>query len=33
MNAEVNMPASGPTFGSNNDKLLAKMMENEERKG
>lgn len=30
---EVNLPASGPTFGSNNDSLLAKLKEQEEGKG
>jgi len=30
---EVSLPAGGPTFGSNNDSLLAKLKEHEEGKG
>jgi hypothetical protein len=30
---EVNLPAGGPTFGSSNDTLLAKLKEHEEGKG
>jgi hypothetical protein len=30
---QVTLPASGPTFGSNNDTLLAKLKEHEEGKG